>query len=222
MRLILFGPPGAGKGTHAKILGEKWNVPHLAAGDILRRHIREGTELGKKAKAILERGELVPDALVNDLMAHQLQDSDAKRGFILDGYPRTIGQAEALENFLARRHEKLDLALYFKTSPEVIVDRLSGRRSCPKCGRNYHLRNIPPKVAGKCDECQVDLIERPDDRPETVRHRLEVYEKETAPLLDYYRERGLLKEVPGDYDVPELQEELTKVLQRQAARSGKQ
>ena len=213
MRLIFFGPPGAGKGTHARILSEKWGVPQLATGDILRRNIREGTALGKKAKAILEKGELVPDALVNELMIDQLKN-EASHGFILDGYPRTIGQAEALEKFLQERHEKLDAALYFKTSTDVIIDRLSGRRSCPKCGANYHIRNIRPKVEGKCDRCQSDLIQRADDQPETVKHRLEVYEKETAPLLEYYRKRGVLEEVPGDYDVSELQTELEKVFEK--------
>ncbi len=214
MRLIFFGPPGAGKGTHARILGEKWIVPQLATGDLLRQHIREGTELGKRAKAIIERGELVPDSLVNELMIGQLARPEASRGFILDGYPRTIGQADALENFLKGRKEKLDRALYFKTSTEVVIDRLSGRWACPKCGANYHARNIPPKVAGICDRCGSKLVQRADDRPETVRHRLEVYEKETAPLLEYYRKRGLLEEVPGDYDVPELQAELVAVLER--------
>lgn len=216
--MILFGPPGAGKGTHARILSEKRNVPHLATGDILRRHIREGTALGRRAKAILERGELVPDDLVNEFMADQLEKKEARRGFILDGYPRTIGQAEALGNFLRSKGESLDSALYFKTSEPVIVNRLSGRRSCPQCGANYHVVNIPPKVSGKCDYCQSDLTQRPDDRPETIRHRLEVYEKETAPLLDYYRRQELLDEVPGDFDVSELQEELARILERRLKR----
>ena len=211
MRVILFGPPGAGKGTHARILSEKWKVPHFAAGDILRAHIREGTAVGKRAKAIIEKGELVPDELVNELMLAELEKAEAKHGFILDGYPRTIGQAEALENFLKKRNEKLESALYFKTSLGVITERLSGRLACPQCAANYHVRNIPPRVAGKCDRCGAELIQRKDDRPETIRHRLEVYEKETSPLLDYYRKRGLLREVPGDLDVPELQEELTRV-----------
>lgn len=212
MRLILLGPPGAGKGTHARILAETLKVPHWATGDILRRHIREGTGLGKRAKEILAKGELVPDVLVNELMIDQMSEPEGKQGFILDGYPRTVGQADALENFLKGQNEKLDIALYFKTSTEVVVDRLSGRRSCPRCGANYHVRNIPPRVEGVCDQCQSKLVERADDRPETVRHRLEVYEKETSPLLDYYRKRGLLKEVPGDLDVAELQAELGKIL----------
>ena len=212
MKLILFGPPGAGKGTHAKILSEKLGAPHLAAGDILRSHIRQGTEVGKKAKAIIERGELVPDALINELMLGQLDSSEAKPGYILDGYPRTLGQAEVLDAFLKKRSEKAEAALYFKTSMEVIIDRLGGRLSCSKCGANYHVRNIPPKVKGKCNRCQTDLVQRPDDKEETIRHRLEVYEKETAPLLDYYRRQGLLKEVNGDLDVPELQQELDRVL----------
>lgn len=213
MRVILFGPPGAGKGTHARILGEKWKVPHLAAGDLLRGHIREATDLGRRAKAIIEKGELVPDALVNELMTGQLAKPEAKQGFILDGYPRTLGQAEALESFLKDRREKLDVALYFKTSVGVIVERLGGRQTCPRCGTNYHIRNIPPRVRGKCDHCQTDLVQRSDDKPETIRHRLAVYEKETAPLLDYYRKRELLKEVPGDFDVRELQEVLAKTLE---------
>jgi len=212
MKLILFGPPGAGKGTHARILSEKWRIPHLAAGDILRNHIREGTGVGRRAKAIIERGELVPDSLINELMLGQLEMPPAQKGFILDGYPRTLGQAEALETHLKQKKARLDIALYFKTSEEVVVNRLSGRLACPRCGANYHVRNIPPKTAGQCDRCQTDLVERADDKPETVRHRLRVYEKETAPLLEYYRKRGLLKEVPGDLDVPGLQNELAKVL----------
>ncbi len=214
MRLVLFGPPGAGKGTHARILGEKWKIPHFAAGDILRRHIREATEIGKKARAIIERGELVPDTVINEIMADQLAQTEARKGFILDGYPRTLGQAEALEKFLEGQRETLDSALYFKTSSPVILNRLSGRLNCPKCGVNYHRKNIPPKVEGKCDRCGAELVQRADDQPETVLHRIAVYETETAPLLNYYNKRGLLTEVSGDLEVPELQQELAKVLAR--------
>lgn len=221
MRLVLLGPPGAGKGTHARILSEEYGAAHLATGDILRRHIREQTELGKRAKKIIDRGELVSDQLVNELMARELEELGESRGVILDGYPRTVGQAEALDGFLSRRKESLTSALYFKTSVEVIIDRLSGRRACPRCGANYHIRNIPPKTEGICDRCGEKLVLRKDDQPETVRHRLEVYEKETAPLLEYYRKRGLLDEVPGDYDVPRLQEVLKQMLARRTKTTRK-
>lgn len=195
-------------------------MPHLAAGDLLRSHIRELTEVGKKVKAILERGELVPDVLINELIAVELRKPVARRGFILDGYPRTLGQADALDEFLKGKNENLDVALYFKTSVDVVIDRLTGRRFCPECGANYHIRNIPPKVSGKCDRCGASLVERSDDRPETVRRRLEVYEKDTAPLLNYYQVKGFLEEVPGDFDVDELQAVLAKVLERHGVRES--
>lgn len=222
MRLVLLGPPGAGKGTHAKILSEKWQAPHLAAGDILRRHIAQKTDLGLKAKDIIERGELVPDVLVNQMMLAEIEKAGPKRGFVLDGYPRTIGQAEALDRFLEKEKTALDAALNFKTSEAVIIDRLSGRRICLECGMNYHIRNIPPKREGSCDRCGKPLTQRKDDRPETVRHRLEVYEKETAPLIHYYEQTGLLHEVPGDYHVPELQAELTELFETLRLPAGRQ
>jgi len=203
-----LGPPGAGKGTHAKILSEKFRALHLATGDILRQHIREKTELGVRAKDIIERGGLVPDDLVNAMMFDKMRAAGVSKGFILDGYPRTIGQAEALDDFLKREKTSLDAALDFATSEKVIIDRLSGRRVCSKCGKNYHTRNIPPKREGICDLDGQPLVQRKDDEPKTIRHRLEMYEKETKPLIDYYRAQGLLHEVPGDYDIPELQQEL--------------
>ena len=209
MKLVLLGPPGAGKGTHAKILSEKLKAPHLAAGDILRKHIREKTELGVKAKDIIERGELVSDDLVNTMMEGEISRAGFSKGFILDGYPRTIGQADALWRFLKANGQKLDAALNFATSEKMIIDRLSGRRVCTKCGGNYHLRNIPPQKEGICDTCGEKLTQRKDDEPATILHRLEMYEKETKPLIEYYAKKGLLREVPGDYDVPELQRELT-------------
>ncbi len=212
MKLILLGPPGAGKGTHARILSEKYKIPHLATGEIFRQHIRENTELGQRAKDIIEKGSLVPDELVNEMMFDVIRRSGIKKGFILDGYPRTIGQAEALDGFLKKEKMQVDAALNFATSEKVIIDRLSGRRVCPKCGMNYHLRNIRPKKEGLCDSCGEKLIQRKDDEPATIRHRLEMYEKETRPLIDYYAKKGLLCEVPGDYDVPELQTELKKLL----------
>jgi adenylate kinase len=208
MNLVLLGPPGAGKGTHAKILSEKLKAPHLAAGDILRQHIREKTELGVKAKDIIERGELVSDDLVNAMMEEEIGRAGFSKGFILDGYPRTIGQADALERFLKKNQKKLDAAINFGTSEKMIISRLSGRRVCTKCGGNYHVRNIPPKKEGICDNCGEKLTQRKDDEPATILHRLEMYEKETKPLIEYYQKKGLLQEVPGDYDVPELQQVL--------------
>ena len=208
MKLILLGPPGAGKGTHAKIMSENYKAAHLATGEILRQHIREKTDLGKKAQDIIERGELVSDDLVNAMMFDVIKRSGIKNGFILDGYPRTRGQAEALDAFLKTEETQLDAALNFATSEKVIIDRLSGRRVCTKCGGNYHLRNIPPKKEGICDKCGETLTQRKDDKPETIKHRLEMYDKETKPLIDYYAVKGLLKEIPGDLDVPELQEKI--------------
>ena len=208
MKMILLGPPGAGKGTHAKILADKFQAAHLATGDILRKHIRETTDLGKQAKDIIEKGGLVPDDLVNKMMFEEISKAGVNKGFILDGYPRTIGQAEALDGFLKDKKAKVDVALNFATSEKVIIDRLSGRRVCTRCGGNYHVRNIPPKKEGVCDQCGEKLSQRKDDQPETIRHRLETYEKETRPLIQYYSKQGLLHEAPGDYDIPELQAEL--------------
>lgn len=208
MRLVLLGPPGAGKGTHARILSEKHRVPHLATGEILRQHIRRETPLGKKAKDIIEAGGLVSDDLVNEMMLEEMRHSGISKGFILDGYPRTLGQAEALDRFAKSEKAPIDAALDFATSEKVLINRLSGRRVCAKCGANYHIYNIPPKKEGICDQCGEKLTLRKDDHPDTIKHRLEMYEKETRPLIDYYARKGILQEVPGDYEVPELQVEL--------------
>jgi len=213
MKLVLLGPPGAGKGTHAKILSEKWHAPHLATGDILRSHIAKKTPLGLKAKEVIERGELMPDRLINDMMAEEIKAAGCEHGFVLDGYPRTIGQAEALDGFLKKEKTQLDAVLNFATTEPMILSRLTGRRVCLKCGKNYHLRNIPPKREGICDLDGEKLTQRKDDAPLTITHRLEVYQKETAPLIDYYSKKGLLHEIPGDYDVPELQEVLTSLFE---------
>lgn len=208
MKLVLLGPPGAGKGTHAKILSDKFNLKHLATGDILRRHIREQTQLGKRAKDIIERGSLVPDDLVNEMMFDEIQRAGIHKGFILDGYPRTLGQGEALNRFLKNEKTELDSVLNFATSERMIIDRLSGRRVCTECGANYHMRNIPPKKEGICDLCQAKITQRKDDEPATIRHRLTTYEKETRPLIDFYRKQNILQDVHGDFDIPELQAEL--------------
>ncbi len=214
MRLVLLGPPGAGKGTHAKVLSEKFKLAHLATGDILRAHIRNKTKLGVQAKDIIERGELVSDTLVNAMMFEEIRKVIGDKGFILDGYPRTIGQAEGLDKLLKEEKSGLDAVLNFETSEAVIIDRLSGRRVAPSSGRVYHIRNMPPKRNGFCDVTGEALVTRKDDEPETVRNRLKVYQEETSPLVAYYQAKGLLYDVPGDYDVPELQEELTKLFDR--------
>jgi len=213
MRMVLLGPPGAGKGTHAKIIKEKHGLVQLATGDILRRHMKEGTGLGVQARSTIEKGELVSDNLVNEMMFSEIK-AILHKGFILDGYPRTIGQAKALEEFLEKEQIPLDLVLNFETSEKVILERLSGRRVNPSTGRVYHIRNMPPKKEGVCDDTGEKLIQRKDDAPETIKNRLNVYEKETSPLIHFYQERDLLQNIPGDYDVPELQPIITKLFEK--------
>lgn len=214
MKMVLLGPPGAGKGTHAKVLKEKYGLVHLATGDILRRNIKQGTGLGVQARATIEKGELVSDNLVNEMMFAEIKEIDQGKGFILDGYPRTLGQAEALEKFLNQAGTPLDLVLNFETSEKIILERLSGRRVNPTTGRVYHIKNMPPKKEGICDETGEALIQRKDDAPETVLHRLKVYTDETSPLIQFYQERGLLQNIPGDLDVPELQPIITKLFEK--------
>jgi len=213
MRMVLLGPPGAGKGTHAKIIKEKHGLVQLATGDILRRHMKEGTGLGVQARATIEKGALVSDNLVNEMMFSEIRAIKDK-GFILDGYPRTLGQAEALEAFLEQEQIPLDLVLNFETSEKVILERLSGRRVNPTTGRVYHIRNMPPKKEGVCDDTGEALIQRKDDAPETIKNRLNVYDNETSPLIDFYRKRDLLQNIPGDFDVPELQPIITKLFEK--------
>lgn len=213
MRMVLLGPPGAGKGTHAKIIKEKHGLVQLATGDILRRHMKEGTGLGVQARATIEKGALVSDNLVNEMMFSEIKAIKDK-GFILDGYPRTLGQAEALEVFLEKEQIPLDLVLNFETSEKVILERLSGRRVNPTTGRVYHIRNMPPRKEGICDDTGEALIQRKDDAPETIKNRLKVYDTETSPLIDFYRKRDLLQNIPGDFDVPELQPIITKLFEK--------
>lgn len=204
MRLVLLGPPGAGKGTHAQLLAKERGIPHISTGDMLRDAIKAGSTLGLKAKASMESGALVPDEIVIALVAERLAQADAKKGFILDGFPRTAEQAQTLDRKLKDLSMPLDLVLYFKTSIAVITARLSGRRLCSQCNRNYHVKNFRPKVEGICDACGGQLIQRPDDRVEAIEKRLSVYEKQTAPLIDYYSRKGTLAEVDGDLDVAPL------------------
>ena len=208
MRLVLLGPPGAGKGTHAQILAKGLSSAHISTGDMLREALKQQTPLGLKAKQFMEKGELVPDSVVIALVAERLLLPDAKIGFILDGFPRTSEQGQSLDETLHQLKMPLDKVLYFKTSLSVIITRLCGRRVCGQCGKTFHITNFKPKVDGICDSCSGKLIQRPDDREETIRHRLEVYEKQTAPLIQYYKAKGFLVEIDGDLEVEPLQKEL--------------
>ena len=186
MKIVMLGAPGAGKGTQAKMISEKYGIPHISTGDIFRANIKENTELGQKAKEYMDKGLLVPDELVVDLVVDRLAQDDAKKGYVLDGFPRTIPQAEALTAALEKIGEKLDYAIDVDVPDENIVRRMSGRRACVACGGTYHIKYNPTKVEGVCDACGGDLILRDDDKPETVQQRLSVYHEQTQPLIDYY------------------------------------
>ena len=211
MNLVLLGPPGAGKGTQAKVLSKEFNVIHVSTGDMLREALKKGTEVGKLAKTYMDKGELVPDEVVIKIVEERISRDDAKNGFMLDGFPRNEKQADKLDEALSKMQKALDIVLFFKTAPEVSIARLSGRRACPVCGANFHIKNMIPKVEGICDYCGGNLIQRDDDKEETVKRRLVVYEKETKALIDYYKEKGLLREVSGDLDVDELFKEIKKL-----------
>jgi len=214
MNLIFLGPPGAGKGTHAKVVCEKYGVSQLAAGDILRKNVKEGTPLGLQAKIVMERGELVSDELVNNMMFAEILALKSSNGFILDGFPRTLVQAGALEKFFAKEKIVLTAVINFMAPEAVLVDRLSGRRGCPKCGKIYHVRNMPPKKDGICDLDGEKLTTRKDDEPETIRHRLKVYHESTKPLVEFYRKTGLLQDVPAGGDAPSVQQVLEKFFEK--------
>jgi adenylate kinase len=203
LRLVFLGPPGAGKGTIAGVLIKELNVPQVSTGDMLRDAIRHAKPLGLRAKEFMEKGQLVPDEIVIQLVAERLK-GDAKNGFILDGFPRTPEQARSLDKTLHDHEMPLDLAIYFRTSLPMIIKRLSGRRICGQCGKNYHTTNFRPKKEGVCDACGSKLIQRADDHEDVVTDRLRVYERQTAPLIEYYREKGNLAEVDGDLDVEPL------------------
>lgn len=211
-RIVILGPPGSGKGTQASRLGELWGVPHISSGDLLRAHVREGTELGQRARPYMERGELVPDELILDMMQERLSAPDAERGYLLDGFPRTLAQAEALEGRLEALGQRLEAAIYLRVPEAELLRRLSGRRTCPRCDAIYHVDTMPPKREGICDRCGAELIQREDERPEVVRKRLAVYAKQTRPLLDHYRERGLLHEVDGTLGVERVPGEIARLL----------
>ena len=204
LRAVLLGPPGAGKGTQAVRLVEKYEIPHISTGDIFRKNIKEGTELGKKAQEYMNAGALVPDELVVDLVKDRLQQDDCKNGFLLDGFPRTIFQAEKLDEFLSESNLKMDIVINLKVEKEALIKRLTGRRVCKDCGASYHIVNIPPKKEGVCDICGGELIPRKDDNIATVENRINVYEEQTAPLIGYYKEAGSLVDFDGEASLDEV------------------
>ena len=196
-KIIMLGAPGAGKGTQAKQIAAKYGIPHISTGDIFRANIKNGTELGKKAKEYMDQGLLVPDELTCDLVMDRISQEDCKDGFVLDGFPRTIPQAEALDAALEKKGDKMDYAIDIEVEDENIIRRMSGRRACLNCGATYHVVTIPPKKEGICDVCGRELVLRDDDQPETVKKRLDVYHEQTQPLIDYYKKQNILKSVNG-------------------------
>lgn len=212
MKIIMLGAPGAGKGTQAKMIADKYGIPHISTGDIFRANIKNGTELGKKAKTYMDQGLLVPDELVVDLVADRLVQDDCKAGFVLDGFPRTIPQAEALDAALVKMGAKIDFALNVDVPDENIITRMSGRRACVACGATYHIVHIPTKVEGICDRCGAELILRDDDKPETVQKRLAVYHEQTQPLIEYYSKQGCLVDVDGTVDMADVFAAIVKIL----------
>ena len=212
MNLILLGPPGAGKGTQAAKIIEKYEIPHISTGDIFRENIKEGTPLGKKAQEYMNRGELVPDSLVIEIATDRLTKDDCKEGFLLDGFPRTVEQAEALDKFLAEDGKKVDHVLDIDVEADILMKRLTGRRVCKGCGATFHITNIPPKVEGVCDVCGEERYQRDDDTEETVANRIEVYNSQTKPLIDYYEKSGNISHLDGSVDPDELLAEIVKIL----------
>ena len=204
MKIIMLGAPGAGKGTQAKMIADKYAIPHISTGDIFRANIKNGTELGQKAKTYMDQGLLVPDELVVDLVVDRVKQDDCKNGYVLDGFPRTIPQAESLDAALAKLDEKIDFAINVEVPDENIIARMSGRRACVSCGATYHIVHIPTKVEGICDRCGAELILRDDDKPETVKKRLDVYHDQTQPLIDYYTKSDVLVEVDGTQDMNDV------------------
>lgn len=212
MKLLIMGRPGAGKGTQAANIREFYNIPHISTGDIFRANLKGQTKLGLLAKKYMDQGLLVPDSVTIDLVKDRLNEPDCKDGFLLDGFPRNLEQAKALDEYLKSKDDKLDAVLDIDVKPEVLIDRIVGRRVCPTCGATFHIKNNPPKVEGVCDKCGNKLIQRNDDTYETAENRLKVYDNQTAPLLDYYKNQHLLKTVNGDQDFAKVFEDIKKVL----------
>ncbi|MCR4690322.1 MAG: adenylate kinase [Lachnospiraceae bacterium] len=212
MKLIMLGAPGAGKGTQAKKIAEKYGIVHVSTGDIFRANIKNGTPLGMEAKKYMDAGGLVPDELTVRILLDRVAQDDCKNGYVLDGFPRTIPQAEVLDQELTKLGDKIDYAIDVNVPDEAIVERMGGRRACVKCGATYHIVNIPPKKEGICDVCGSELILRDDDKPETVQKRLDVYHEQTQPLVDFYQKKGVLKEVDGTKQMQEIFDEICGIL----------
>jgi adenylate kinase len=199
LNIVLLGPPGAGKGTYAGILSKKYGIPTISVGDLFRKAIKDETELGKRVKAYVSSGDLVPDEIVNEVVKNRLNEDDCKQGFLLDGYPRTVNQAESMPAF-----KNIGVALNFVVSDEVIMERISGRRTCRKCGAIYHIKNVPPTIDGICDRCTGRLVQRSDEKPEVIKNRLVVYREKTKPVADYLRKKGLVADIDANYPIEEV------------------
>ena len=212
LKIIMLGAPGAGKGTQAKKIAAKYSIPHISTGDIFRANIKNNTELGQKAKTYMDKGELVPDELVVDLIMDRFKEADCANGYVLDGFPRTIPQAEALDKALNAQGEAVDFAINVEVPDENIINRMSGRRACVGCGATYHIQFNPTKVEGVCVACGEKLILRDDDKPETVKNRLSVYHEQTQPLIDYYAKKNVLAEVDGTKDMEDVFDAIVEIL----------
>ena len=213
MKLVILGPPGAGKGTQAEYIVERYNIPHISTGDIFRENIKNNTELGKKAKSYMDKGLLVPDELVIELVEDRLNKDDAKEGFLLDGFPRTVAQAVSLDSILDKNDDKLTKVINISVDPEILIERAVGRRVCKTCGLTYHVKFNPPKEEGICDKDGTKLIQRDDDTEETVKTRISVYFDQTAPLIDYYRAQNLLVDIDGAKDIDKVFEDIVNGLE---------
>ena len=212
MKIVMLGAPGAGKGTQAKMIAEKYGIPHISTGDIFRANIKNGTELGMEAKKYMDQGQLVPDELTVRILLDRVAKEDCRAGYVLDGFPRTIPQAQVLDEALTKLGDQIDFAIDVKVPDENIIRRMSGRRSCGGCGATYHLEHIPPKKEGICDTCGGELTLRDDDKPETVKSRLDVYHKQTQPLIDFYSAKNILRTVDGTMDMKDVFAAITAIL----------